>query len=100
MSDGALDRVVAFGDEWMPNRVGSPEVLGGRIADLQRRAEDAGRERIPVRLFAAKAEARAVERVRDVGVDSALFYLPTEDADAAERRLDELAGVAAEVRGG
>jgi hypothetical protein len=38
--------------------------------------------------------------VRDVGVDSVLFYLPTEDADAAERRLDELAGVAAEIRAG
>ncbi len=100
MSDGALDRVVAVGDEWMPNRVVSPEVLGGRIADLQRRAGEAGRDRIPVRLFAAKAEPRAVQRVRDVGVDSVLFYLPTEDADAAERRLDELAGVAAEIRAG
>ena len=99
MSDGALDRVVAFGDEWMPNRVGSPEELGTRIADLQRRAEAAGRERIPVRLFGAKAEARAVARVREVGVDAALFYLPTEDAGAAERRLDQLAGVAGEVRG-
>ena len=47
MSDGALDRVVAVGDEWMPNRVVSPEVLGGRIADLQRRAEEAGREPHP-----------------------------------------------------
>jgi probable F420-dependent oxidoreductase len=100
MSDGALDRVVAFGDEWMPNRVGSPEELGARIADLQRRAEDAGRERIPVRLFGAKAETRAIGRVREVGVDATLFYLPTEDAGAAERRLDQLAGVAAEIRGG
>ena len=99
-SDGALDRVVAFGDEWMPNRVISPEHLGAQIADLQRRAEEAGRERIPVRLYAAKAEARSIQRVRDVGVDAALFYLPTEDAGEAERRLDQLAGVAAEVRGG
>ena len=98
-SDGALDRVVAFGDEWMPNRVISPEHLGEQIADLQHRAAEAGRERIPVRLYAAKAEARAVGRVRDAGVDAALFYLPTE-ADEAERRLDHLAGVAAEVRGG
>jgi probable F420-dependent oxidoreductase len=100
MGDGALDRVVAFGDEWMPNRVKTPEDLGARIAELQRRAEEAGRERIPVRLFGAKAEARAIERVRKAGVDSLLFYLPTEDAGQAERRLDELAGVAAEARGG
>jgi probable F420-dependent oxidoreductase len=99
MGDRALDRVVALGDEWMPNVVVSPEVLGGRIEDLQRRAEDAGRERIPVRLFAAKPEARAVERLRGAGVDAALFYLPTEDAGETERRLDQLTAVAAEVRG-
>ena len=84
----------------MPNHVISPEVLGGRIDDLQRRAEAAGRERIPVRLFAAKPEPRAVERLRGVGVDAALFYLPTEDAGETERRLDHLTAVAAEVRGG
>jgi probable F420-dependent oxidoreductase len=100
MGDGALDRVVALGDEWMPNRVGSPEELAGRIDDLQRRAEAAGRERIPVRVFGAKPEARAIERLRGAGVDGALFYLPTEDAGEAERRLDALAAVAAGVRGG
>jgi probable F420-dependent oxidoreductase len=100
MGDGALDRVVAFGDEWMPNRVGSPEELAGRVEDLRRRAEAAGRGRIPVRLFGAKAEARAVERLRGAGVDAALFYLPTEDAGETERGLDALAAVAAAVRGG
>ena len=99
MGDRALDRVVAFGDEWMPNVVVSPGVLGGRIEDLQRRAGEAGRERIPVRLFAAKPEARAVERLRGAGVDAALFYLPTEDGGETERRLDQLTAVAAEVRG-
>jgi hypothetical protein len=29
-----------------------------------------------------------------------LFYLPTEDAGETERRLDDLASVATEVRGG
>jgi probable F420-dependent oxidoreductase len=99
MSDGALDRVVALGDEWMPNVVRTPEWLGERIDDLQRRAAEAGRERIPVTLFAAKAEARAVERIRAVGVDRVLFYLPSEDSGETERRLGDLAAVAAEVRG-
>ena len=99
MGDGALDRVVAFGDEWMPNRVGSPEELAGRVDDLQRRAAAAGRGRIPVRLFGAKAEPRAIDRLRGAGVDAALFYLPTEDPGETERRLDALAAVAAEVRG-
>ncbi|MBN1530166.1 MAG: LLM class F420-dependent oxidoreductase, partial [Thermoleophilaceae bacterium] len=100
MGDRALDRVVALGDEWMPNVVVTPEVLGERIEDLQRRAAAAGRGRIPVRLFAAKPEARAAERLRGVGVDAVLFYLPTEDAGETERRLDRLTEVAAEIRGG
>ncbi|HEU0024969.1 MAG TPA: LLM class F420-dependent oxidoreductase [Thermoleophilaceae bacterium] len=100
VSDGALERVVAFGDEWMPNRVRSPEDLGARIAELQRRAEAAGRGPIPVTLYGAKPEARAIERVREVGVSGFLFYVPSEDAGETERRLDELAAVAAEARGG
>ena len=53
-----------YGDEWIPNRVKSPEELGERIAELQRRAEAAGRERIPVTVFGAKPEVRLLERLR------------------------------------
>src|SRR3954447_2857889 len=51
LGEKVLDRVVAYGDEWIPNRVKSPEDLGERIAELQRRAEVAGRDRIPVSVF-------------------------------------------------
>ena len=100
MSDGALDRVVAFGDEWMPNRVVSPEVLGGRIADLQRRATRPAATASP---YGSSRQGRGRARSSACatwGSTRVLFYLPTEDADEAERRLDELAGVAAEIRGG
>ena len=93
-----LDRVVAFGDEWMPNRVKSPEDLGGRIADLQRKAEAAGRGPIPVTVFGAKPEVRALERIRDVGVHRALFYLQPETPDAVERQVDELAPLVEAIR--
>ena len=101
MSDGALDRVVALGDEWMPEPGGQPRGAG-RAHRRPPAAGRGGRPRADPRdgSSAAKPEARAVERLRDVGVDAALFYLPTEDADEAERRLDQLADVAAEVRGG
>ena len=86
-----LDRVVAFGDEWMPNRVESPEALGERIAELQRRAGAAGRGPIPVTVFGAKPEVRALERLRDAGVHRSLIYLTPEEPGAVERRVDELA---------
>ena len=90
-----LDRVVAYGDEWIPNRVKSPEELGERMAELQRRAEAAGRERIPVTVFGAKSEVRLLERLRVAGVTRALFYLRPEAPHEVQRQLDELAEVAA-----
>ena len=76
LGEKVLDRVVAYGDEWIPNRVKSPEDLGERIAELQRRAEAAGRGRIPVTVFGAKPEVRLLERLKAAGVTRSLFYLP------------------------
>jgi alkanesulfonate monooxygenase SsuD/methylene tetrahydromethanopterin reductase-like flavin-dependent oxidoreductase (luciferase family) len=99
LGEKALDRVVAYGDEWIPNRVKSPEQLGERIAELQRRAEAAGRERIPVTVFGAKPEARLLERLRDAGVTRALFYVRPEAPAEVQRQLDELGKVVAEWAG-
>jgi probable F420-dependent oxidoreductase len=88
-----LDRVLAFGDEWMPNRVRSPEDLGKRIAELERRAEEAGRERIPVTVFGAKPEAEFVERLAAAGVGRCVFYLPPADPGEVERALEERAAL-------
>jgi probable F420-dependent oxidoreductase len=99
LGEKVYDRVVAYGDEWIPNRVKSPEELGERIAELQRRAEAAGRERIPVTVFGAKAEVRLLERLKTAGVTRALFYLRADEAGEVERHLEELGRVAAEWGG-
>jgi probable F420-dependent oxidoreductase len=99
LGEKVYDRVVAYGDEWIPNRVKSPEELGERIDELQRRAEAAGRERIPVTVFGAKAEVRLLERLKAVGVTRSLFYVQAGEADEVERHLDELGKVAAEWGG-
>jgi probable F420-dependent oxidoreductase len=99
LGEKVYDRVVAYGDEWIPNRVKSPEELGERIAELQRRAEAAGRERIPVTVFGAKAEVRLLERLKTAGVTRALFYLRPDEAGEVERHLEELGKVAAEWDG-
>jgi probable F420-dependent oxidoreductase len=99
LGEKVLDRVIAYGDEWIPNRVKSPEDLGERIAELQRRAEAAGRDRIPVSVFGAKPEVRLLERLRDAGVTRSMFYLPAAEPGEVERGLDSLAGVAAQWDG-
>jgi probable F420-dependent oxidoreductase len=99
LGEKVYDRVVAYGDEWIPNRVQNPEALGERIAELQRRAKAAGRGPIPVTVFGAKPEVRLLERLRTAGVTRSLFYLPPEEPTEVERQLDELAKVAAEWAG-
>jgi probable F420-dependent oxidoreductase len=94
-----LDRVVAYGDEWIPNRVRSPEELGERIAELQRRAEAAGREPIPVTVFGAKAELRLMERLKAAGVTRSLFYVRAGSPDEMRAHLAELAKVASQWDG-
>ena len=94
-----LDRVVAYGDEWIPNRVKSPEELGERIAELQRRAEAAGREPIPVTVFGAKAEPRLLERLKAAGVTRSLFYVRAGSPDEMRAHLEELAEVASQWDG-
>ena len=73
----------------------SPEELGERIVELQRRAEAAGRERIPVTVFGAKPELRLLERLKAAGVTRSLCYLLPGTPDEVERQLDELGEVAA-----
>jgi probable F420-dependent oxidoreductase len=83
-----LERVVAFGDEWMPNR-GSR--LGERIEELNRLAAEAGRDPIPVTLSGARADPELIERGAEAGVHRLTFYVQSADADETERQLDELA---------
>jgi probable F420-dependent oxidoreductase len=83
-----LERVVAFGDEWMPNRVTG---LTDRVAELNRLAAEAGRDAIPVTLSGARPDPEAIERGEQVGVHRCSFYIDPADAGETERQLDELA---------
>jgi alkanesulfonate monooxygenase SsuD/methylene tetrahydromethanopterin reductase-like flavin-dependent oxidoreductase (luciferase family) len=99
LGERVLDRVVAYGDGWIPNRVKSPEELAPRIEELQKRAAAAGREPIPVTVFGAKPEVRLLERLKAAGVSRSLFYVRPEEPSEVERQLDGLAKVAAEWAG-
>ena len=99
VGEKVIDRVLAYGDEWIPNRVKDPGELGERIAELQRRAEAAARGQIPVTVFGAKPEVRLLERLKDAGVTRSLFYLPPGEPGEVERALDQLAEVAAQWDG-
>jgi probable F420-dependent oxidoreductase len=80
--DGAhtLQRVVRYGDGWMPIGPRAGERLGARIEELQRLAAEAGRDPIPVSVFGAVPRAEAVEHLVALGVERIIFPLPPRPA--------------------
>lgn len=83
-----LKRVVRYADGWMPNR---GEIVG-RIPELQRMAEEAGRGPIPVTAYGSDAGGAAeIEGYRDAGIERVIYYVPADGRDAALRKLEQLA---------
>jgi probable F420-dependent oxidoreductase len=75
-----LDRVLAYGDEWMPNAARGGGPLEDRVAELNRRAAAAGRGPIPVTIFNGQPDPKAIERYQALGAHRCLFTLPTAPA--------------------
>jgi probable F420-dependent oxidoreductase len=93
---GTEDRVLEFGDAWLPQcgPLDSVEELERRIGALRRRAADAGRGAIPVTLFGAIPERPMLEAFAGAGVDRCLLPLPPGDASALLATLDQWAPLA------
>ncbi|MGH7353353.1 MAG: LLM class F420-dependent oxidoreductase, partial [Candidatus Rokuibacteriota bacterium] len=94
--DGAttFDRVVEFGDGWMPiNRPGKSPVE--KIPELRERLAKAGRDpkTAPVSLFFAPPKREALDTLAAAGVARAIFGLPSEPRDSVLPRLDAYAKV-------
>jgi probable F420-dependent oxidoreductase len=90
----ALDRVLRFGDIWMPNRIAKPDWLKGRIAELRERA---GRH-FPVTYFGADPSDEFIDAIADAGVDRALLQLPDESPDKVLSLVEQYAELAARHR--
>jgi len=86
-----LDRVLAFGDEWMPNRIGDDAKISARIARLRDEGEAAGRGPIPTTLANATTDPEVLDLYERAGVHRALFWVANGDESDLERRLDRLA---------
>ena len=81
-----IDRVLAYGDEWLPEpEDGLPE----RMLELRRRAEAAGRD-VPITVYGVKPEE--VETYAEAGAHRVVYWLPPRGREDTLRRLDQLAG--------
>lgn len=79
-----LDRVLDYGDEWMPNE---HEGVEARMIELQRRAAEQGREPIPVTIYATPPDPAAFESLIAAGAHRLVLNLPRTTPG------DELSGV-------
>ena len=87
-----LQRVVRYGDGWMP--IGRGADLTDRIEELNRLAAEAGRDRIPVTIFSAVPQAEAIDAYAAAGVERLLFHLPPAPRDEVLPLLERRAELA------
>ncbi len=87
-----LDRVLAFGDAWYPNRVADNDAMIARIEELQRRGEESGRGAIPVTMQIPPRDPVILERYEKAGVTRTVHMLMgTPSRDEVETKLDQWA---------
>jgi probable F420-dependent oxidoreductase len=98
-TEKTLDRVVRYGDEYLPNRVGPDDVMLGVFEKLQRKAEAAGRERIPITLYGIPRDPARIETYANGGVGRCVFWIKSLPRDEVEPMLDERATLVEQLSG-
>jgi probable F420-dependent oxidoreductase len=88
-----LDRVLRFGDGWMPNITG--EDLLARVRELRARAE----RPLQIMFMGAPAKAEQLELWEREGIDRAVRWIPSTTRGPAERALERWEEALAELQG-
>jgi probable F420-dependent oxidoreductase len=91
---GTLDRVLEYGDGWIPIPGRGSVALGEGTARLREMATEAGRPPVPVTVFGARPDAEVLAHYAASGVDRVLFTLPPVEAAEAFKILDTFANLA------
>lgn len=93
-----LERVLAYGDGWIPHRDGDDERLCARIVELRRRArEELGRADVTVTVTSAPEPHGILARFAEAGAERVVVWLPPAKMDAVEPVLDQLAAAVGKI---
>jgi probable F420-dependent oxidoreductase len=88
-----LDRVLAYGDAWIPNY--AREGVFDRTAELRARAE----RPIELQVIGVPARASTLQRCADAGFTRVLYWLPSAGLSVVEAKLKEWETAIAEFTG-
>lgn len=91
---GTLERVVDYGDGWIPIPGRGAVPLGEGTARLRELADERGRGPVPVTVFGASQRPEVLEHYAAAGVDRVLFSLPPVGSAEALNLLDSYANTA------
>jgi probable F420-dependent oxidoreductase len=86
-----LRRVVEYGDEWMPIVGRGNRSIEDGMVELQRMAQQAGRQPIPVTAWGVRAEPQAIDHWMEQGAERVIFGLPAAGAEQVLPRLERCA---------
>ena len=89
-----LDRVLAFGDAWMPNY--APSGILERAAELRERAD----RRVSLQVMGIPADPKAFAAYAAAGFDRVVHWLPSAGRGPVERALDDWESAIVEFTGG
>jgi probable F420-dependent oxidoreductase len=81
-----IDRVLAYGDEWLPE---PEDGLTDRMRELADRARAEGREPIPITVYGT--QPADVEMYAEAGAHRCVYWLPPRGPEDTVRRAEELA---------
>lgn len=85
---GVIDRVLEYGDGWLPMPTRGPVSVDDGIAALRRATNERGRAPLPVTVFGIDPDPHVVERYIDAGVERCLFRIPSAAKDDVLAELD------------
>ncbi len=90
---GTEDRVLAFGDEWLPQSgpLADMAEFRRRVTELRQRAADAGRGAIPVTVFGVPPDTALLSEFAAAGADRCLLALAHLNASQTLAALDDWA---------
>jgi len=93
MGPRAHERVLAYGDAWLPMLVGSDDyVIGQKDALCERAGYD-----VPVTLYAGSSKPERIARYAEAGFTRTTLLVPQGNHDQVEQRLDLIAARAQEA---